>query len=531
MADKKVSELTAVTTVGSGGLIYTAIDLGGGVYGSRKITMSNLNAELDHGTLAGIADDDHTQYAKLAGRSGGQTLQGGTADNDDLNLVGGASGSGASVVAKAHSAGSVVTVAPDWTRFTKPAASGDQTSEVLISHPDSSYQMYVRTHSYLSAGYYATGSFSTIANGVGDQNEATLQLTSFVNGTNGYVNLSTVGDNYLQGDLQSRTLLAVGGTGFQGYDGPGVQFYAPNSIGSPRQNHTDVVTAYAWDYDSGDCRLYVKSEKTNEPVIIGNNVVETPQGFTSSTGNLCRGFLKGLTLSNSVSDSDHDIDIAVGAAWDNANDRMLVLASGLTKQLDASWSAGTDAGGLDTGSIDADTGYHVWLIQRSDTGNVDALFSTSATSPTMPASYDRKRRIGWILTDASSNIIGFIQTGDIFQAKRYFSTFLTTVTNADNTQTIGVPDGFVIRYDAQLRINNASGGVNVALYNPSLTSYNPGIDESVISTVAASDINTVLVTGTTDTSSQIIVRSTAASTNVALTVIRYYDRRGQDDYS
>lgn len=42
----------------------------------------------DHGALAGLSDDDHTIYALLAGRSGGQTLNGGTAANDDLTLAG-----------------------------------------------------------------------------------------------------------------------------------------------------------------------------------------------------------------------------------------------------------------------------------------------------------------------------------------------------------------------------------------------------------------------------------------------------------
>lgn len=40
----------------------------------------------DHGALAGLTDDDHTQYALLAGRSGGQTLIGGTAASNNLTL-------------------------------------------------------------------------------------------------------------------------------------------------------------------------------------------------------------------------------------------------------------------------------------------------------------------------------------------------------------------------------------------------------------------------------------------------------------
>lgn len=41
----------------------------------------------DHGALTGLGDDDHTQYALLAGRSGGQTLIGGTGASENLTLM------------------------------------------------------------------------------------------------------------------------------------------------------------------------------------------------------------------------------------------------------------------------------------------------------------------------------------------------------------------------------------------------------------------------------------------------------------
>ena len=40
----------------------------------------------DHGGMDGLSDDDHTIYALLAGRAGGQTLIGGTAAGEDLTL-------------------------------------------------------------------------------------------------------------------------------------------------------------------------------------------------------------------------------------------------------------------------------------------------------------------------------------------------------------------------------------------------------------------------------------------------------------
>lgn len=124
------------------------------------------------------------------------------------------------------------------------------------------------------------------------------------------------------------------------------------------------------------------------------------------------GFLYGLTLSNNGSDGTNDIDIATGKATDATNAVDMVLASALTKRTDAAWAVGTGNGGLDTGAVGNNT-YHVWLIKRSDTGVVDALFSLSASAPTMPASYDYKRRIGSIVRTGGA-IKAFIQDGDKF---------------------------------------------------------------------------------------------------------------------
>jgi hypothetical protein len=45
------------------------------------------NTASDHGNLTGLADDDHTQYSLLAGRTGGQTIIGGTGASENLTLT------------------------------------------------------------------------------------------------------------------------------------------------------------------------------------------------------------------------------------------------------------------------------------------------------------------------------------------------------------------------------------------------------------------------------------------------------------
>jgi hypothetical protein len=49
-------------------------------------TIHFTEASIDHGSIAGLADDDHTQYLRLAGRSGGQNIIGGTAASNNLTL-------------------------------------------------------------------------------------------------------------------------------------------------------------------------------------------------------------------------------------------------------------------------------------------------------------------------------------------------------------------------------------------------------------------------------------------------------------
>jgi hypothetical protein len=132
-----------------------------------------------------------------------------------------------------------------------------------------------------------------------------------------------------------------------------------------------------------------------------------------------RGHIAGMTLSNNGVDAAHDIDIAVGVATADDQSAMIVIATALTKQIDAAWAVGDDAGCLDGtesvgGTPDADTWYHVYSIRRSDTNVRDILCSENASAPTLPTNYDQQRRIGAVLTDGSANILGFSQVGDEF---------------------------------------------------------------------------------------------------------------------
>lgn len=123
------------------------------------------------------------------------------------------------------------------------------------------------------------------------------------------------------------------------------------------------------------------------------------------SGPQLQGYYSGLGVSTNATDSANDVDIAVGsAAADTSPYALMQLNTALTKRIDANWAVGNNQGGLDTGSVSAAATYYIWLIQRSDTLVVDALLSLSATAPTMPAGYDRKRQIGSVVRSSGVNM-------------------------------------------------------------------------------------------------------------------------------
>lgn len=158
---------------------------------------------------------------------------------------------------------------------------------------------------------------------------------------------------------------------------------------------------------------------------------------------LTRGALNGMTLSNNGSDATNDIDFAAGVCRDST-DAFNIVCSALTKRLDATFAAGTNQGGLDTGAV-ANGTYHCFAIEdTSSEGSGDFLFSLSPTSPTMPGGYDYFRRIGSILRESGA-IVAFSQNDDEFLRVLRSSDFTQTNPGTGaQTVTVKVPTGIIV---------------------------------------------------------------------------------------
>lgn len=253
---------------------------------------------------------------------------------------------------------------------------------------------------------------------------------------------------------------------------------------------------------------------------------------STPTGPFLRGYLWGLTLSNNAGDLGNSIDIAVGAtASDGATPALMSLASGLTKVANVAWAVGTGNGWLDTGAI-GNGWYYAYIIARSDTGVVDSLLSLSATAPTLPGSYDRKRRIGAVFRAAGS-FVAFIQDGDFFEYKApTVDTILISTT--PTLRTLKVPTAFPVMARMGIQISNSAGILSIANHwDPNLGSALPSVRTGVMqmfnNTGAFAQALSLVMDVRTNSSGQIYnaITVSGALTAYNLETLGYFDSRGR----
>ena len=177
---------------------------------------------------------------------------------------------------------------------------------------------------------------------------------------------------------------------------------------------------------------------------------------------------KQITIANGT-DTSHDIDFTAGN-FDFDDQSGQATLSAITKQIDAPWAEGTNAGGLDTGTVAADTFYYLFAIYNPATQTSDALFSASKTSPTLPSGYTKKKYIAALYTDGSANI----QSGSYtFSESSYRFRYSTRIldlnktsglsTSSRSAETISCPPHTVASASLYLQAPNISSVVSIVV--------------------------------------------------------------------
>lgn len=230
----------------------------------------------------------------------------------------------------------------------------------------------------------------------------------------------------------------------------------------------------------------------------------------------------GLTYANGT-DATNDIDIAAGGCMDATGAYWITLAA-ITKQSDVAWAVGTAAGGLDTGAV-GNSDYYIWAIARSDTGVTDTLFSLSSTAPTMPASYDFKRLVGWFKR-VGGTIVAFktyeIEGGGIRMAWNVPTldvNLSATLTTARRTDAVKVPLNFSTLAHITAAINDATATWIARITCPDETDAAPSVTVAPLANIVSNAIGSQenmdlnILTSATGT---IAARSTLATVDTYL---------------
>ena len=238
------------------------------------------------------------------------------------------------------------------------------------------------------------------------------------------------------------------------------------------------------------------------------------------------------------------ITVAVGAA--TSDDAVLlsrVTMSSLSTiqgNTAGTWVVGTNQNKLDAGAIGASQNWHVFLIERVDTGVVDILFSLSPTAPALPTNYTKQRRIGSFTTDGANAIAAFVQDGDEFLLSGATLPAIYTATNPGTAAVLatlpGIPTGVKMGAIANFTMHPATtAGIFVYLSSPDAADAAPSLTASPLSgfnasaDAAVTDSAAYLATIRTNTSAQIRYRLSAsgAADVVRIQALGWVDRRGR----
>ena len=243
-----------------------------------------------------------------------------------------------------------------------------------------------------------------------------------------------------------------------------------------------------------------------------------------------RGYLFGLTLSTAGSSAT--LAVAAGMAAESTGAVVMSLLAALTKTT-AAWAVGNGYGALDTGVIANSTWYHVHMILRTDTNVVDVLISLSATAPTLPSPYTLFRRIGSLLTNASSQWTLFSQIGDEFLWNVPFADVQAdTLGTASKFYVLTVPTGLQVRARIRGQMFSAAVG-NAALVTSPDESVQAANGTGFLGNLTVKNFSTSAgngwgdVTVRTSTSAQVRAVGSASCTFYVITY-GWYDRRGRD---
>lgn len=174
-------------------------------------------------------------------------------------------------------------------------------------------------------------------------------------------------------------------------------------------------------------------------------------------------YRSGLTLAMNVLEPTATIDVLPGLA--RASGTPVELGDRMAGVLQAGgvWTAGAGGNKLDTGIRAASRWYHVFIIRNASDGKADLLFSLSLTAMRVPVGFEIVQRLGSVKTDASGNVVPFINLGREVRFLTPIKDVLSSSTASSAgsvgsaTLTLSAPPGVRVNVKAHVAISGIAG--------------------------------------------------------------------------
>lgn len=252
-----------------------------------------------------------------------------------------------------------------------------------------------------------------------------------------------------------------------------------------------------------------------------------------------RGYIDGLQVSNTATDTANDITIGLGQAAlsDGSSIRLFSVDTAITKQLDATWATGSTAGGMpSTVTYAATTPYHVFLLGDPVAG-VEAGLDTSVSATGLLATatgFTFFRRIWSVLTSTATTVEPFTQLGD----DCLFTGSTTAIRDVNTTMSatavlfpLSVPTD--IKVDANILAGaQATQVAGIMITSPDQSDLSVGFATDWMSQLTVNDVNFISTNQLrvrTDTSGQIRIRTSVAPvSSVQIRTLGWRDDRGRN---
>ena len=198
------------------------------------------------------------------------------------------------------------------------------------------------------------------------------------------------------------------------------------------------------------------------------------------------GHIQGCTIAYA---STSTVTVGVGRIElrTASESKMFAIGSPITVS-----TASTGAGALDAGTLTASNWYYAWVI-GSRSGQVSAVLSLSATTPTMPSGYQFRRRLGSVRVNSVPAIADFISLGTGV-VRRYWDNAGDSWRNIANASSVTTQTAFGGGGSTALPVTAIETTLQISTNatSPCLIKYN-GQGSVTVATMRASATNEQIV--------------------------------------